>query len=398
MLLSGETKCTAPGAAVDGHANGEAHNDPPISVFAHLAYDKDADGWREAWANGTLVGRNDITPYGYGRAGSMGCRVRFSRSRNEGMLGRLMRLGARVILGFDMAHAVSQRDAIFRSDVVWTHTESQFLAVSALLMVRGSGPKLIGQSVWLFDRWPRFGPIRRALYRFLIRRVDVLTTLSTANAEIARKLFPDKRIEMLHFGIGCEDLGKPAQATESGASVVAVGNDRHRDWKTLIAAVNDLKGVEVDILSHTAGRHRGLARSHVRMGPAKTNDQLRAAYGHASVAVVPLTENAHASGITAILEAVLAGVPVIASDAGGLRSYFTDNEVIFVPVGDAGALSAAIAHVLAQRETSLAMTARAQARVVEGPANLDAYIRRHVEISRELVRAETRQPGAVQER
>ena len=134
------------------------------------------------------------------------------------------------------------------------------------------------------------------------------------------------------------------------------------------------------------------------MWPAKTNDQLRAAYGRASVAVVPLTENAHASGITAILEAILAGVPVIASDAGGLRSYFTDNEVIFVPVGDAGALTAAIARVIAQRETSLAMTARAQVRVVEGPANLDAYIRRHVEISRELVRAETRQPGTVQER
>ena len=98
---------------------------------------------------------------------------------------------------------------IFRSEVVWTHTELQFLAVATLLMMRRNGPRLIGQSVWLFDSWPHLWPIRRALYRFLISRVDVLTTHSNANAEIARSLFADKRIEMVHFGLTCDDLGAP---------------------------------------------------------------------------------------------------------------------------------------------------------------------------------------------
>ena len=154
----------------------------------------------------------------------------------------------------------------------------------------------------------------------------------------------------------------------------------------MIAAVNDLTGVDVDILSHTALKLRRLARPHVRLWRPKTNDQLRAAYAGAAVAVVPLTENVHASGITAILEAVLAGVPVIASDVGGLRSYFGDNEIVFVPAGDADALRAAITRVISQREASFAMAARAQARVLQGPANVETYIRRHVEISRELVR------------
>src|SRR5262249_17380558 len=149
-----------------------------INVFVHLAHDKDAEAWHRAWTNGTLVGRNDMTPYGYGRAEAMGCRVRFSRSRAENRVQFFMRLGLRAICGFDLVHAFRQKNDIFRSDIVWTHTESQFLAVAMLLMTRKDGPRLIGQSVWLFDRWSRLWPIRRALYRLLIRRVDVLTTLS----------------------------------------------------------------------------------------------------------------------------------------------------------------------------------------------------------------------------
>jgi glycosyltransferase involved in cell wall biosynthesis len=358
-----------------------------ISVFVHLAHDKDAEAWYRAWANGTLVGRNDMTPYGYGRAEAMGCRVRFSRSRAENGMQLITRLGLRAIFGFDLIHAFRQRSDIFRSDVVWTHTESQFLAVAMVLMTRKDGPRLIGQSVWLFDRWPRLWPIRRALYRFLIRRVDVLTTLSSANAEIARGLFRDKRVEMLHFGLTCEDLCSPTVEARKHASIVAVGNDRHRDWQTLISAVNDLPDTEVDVISHTASEYTSRARPHVHIWPAEDNDQLRAIYSRASVAVVPLTENSHASGITAILEAVLAGIPVVTSDVGGLRSYFDDSEMVFVPASDAEALRAAIIRVITERNASLAMAARAQARILQGPANVQTYIRRHVEISREVVGA-----------
>ena len=65
-----------------------------IRVFAHLARDKDLDAWREAKAAGRLVGINDETPYGYGRAERMGCRVEFSRSRRETLVETGLRLCA----------------------------------------------------------------------------------------------------------------------------------------------------------------------------------------------------------------------------------------------------------------------------------------------------------------
>ena len=82
---------------------------------------------------GTLVGRNDATPYGYGRAVAMGCDVAFSHSGPESLGSKMTRLGLRVALGYDVLHSRRQRDAMLVSDVVWTHTESQFLAVASTL-------------------------------------------------------------------------------------------------------------------------------------------------------------------------------------------------------------------------------------------------------------------------
>ena len=48
------------------------------------------------------------------------------------------------------------------------------------------------------------------------------------------------------------------------------------------------------------------------------------------------------SGITVIQEAVLAGVPVIATATGGLSGYFPPDTVRYVPPGDVAALRDAI--------------------------------------------------------
>jgi glycosyltransferase involved in cell wall biosynthesis len=110
------------------------------------------------------------------------------------------------------------------------------------------------------------------------------------------------------------------------------------------------------------------------------------AYERATVAVVPLLPNLHASGITAIQEGVLAGVPVIATDVGGLRAYFSDDEITFIPEGDAAALRDAVARVAKNSEEANVMVQRAQTRIADSEVNASSYIRRHVELSKELVK------------
>lgn len=357
-----------------------------LKVFVHLAHDKDVDRWRAARAAGSLIGINDDTPYGYGRAAAMGCRVTFSRSRPEGGFARLVRLGVRAITGFDLIHAWHQRAAMRAADVVWTHTESQFLGVAAVL---GPGPLLIGQSVWLFDRWAALTGLRRAWFRRLIRRVDILTTLSSENAAIARAAFPAKRVDFIPFGIPSEARRVPVARPAAPIRVLALGNDRHRDWATLIAAARGHDDIEVVIFSATIDRKLLAGVANVTVGKLTTNADLDAEMARATVMCVPLSPNHHASGITVVEEAVLMGVPVIATDIGGLRGYFDDTHVRYVPVGDAAALRTAIRAVAGDPSGSAAMAQRAQERLLAAGLDAEGYVARHVVLSRDALAGRT---------
>ncbi len=357
----------------------------PMRVFVHLAQNKDVKKWAAAFRNGTLVGTNEETPYGYGRAEHMGCTVQFSQSGREGRIGKLLRLGARAVMGFDYLHALQQRDAMLASDVVWTHTESQFLAVAAVLGAKPNGPRLIGQAVWLFDRWHRIPAPQRAVFRRLMSRVDVVTTLSPANAEVARRILPGQRVEFVPFGIPSEQHLQPLIRDNRPLRVVAVGNDRHRDWQTLVEALRGIDGLALEILSGTAPKRLTKGWPNVVIKPAKTDAELRAAYARATVVAVPLLPNLHASGITVIQEAVLAGVPVVVSDVGGLRSYFDDGEVVYVPPGDPVAFREAILKVSLDAAGARAIAERAQARMAASAMGAETYVRRNVELSAKLL-------------
>jgi glycosyltransferase involved in cell wall biosynthesis len=86
-----------------------------------------------------------------------------------------------------------------------------------------------------------------------------------------------------------------------------------------------------------------------------------------------------------IQEAVLAGLPVVATATGGLESYFGADAVRYVPPGDAAALRAALIEVARNPEAARARAERAQARMTEASIGAESYIRRHVEISREML-------------
>ena len=356
-----------------------------LRVFVHLATDKDAAAWRRAWEAGTLVGVNEETPYGYGRAERMGCTLAFARAYPENPAARFLRLGLRVLLGFDLLHALRQGRTLAEADVVWTHTESQFLAVAAALVFRRRRPKLIGQSVWLFDRWHRLGPLRRRLYRRLIRDVDVLTVHSTENLAVARALFPGKRVLHVPFGIPSERVTAPVRRPCRPLRILAIGSDRHRDWACLVAALDGLPEASAVILSGTAPRRLARSRPNLRIGQARSQAELAAHLDVASVVCVPLKPNRHASGITVIQEAVLAGLPVVATATGGLEGYFGADAVRYVPPGDPAALRAALLEVAADPEAARRRAERAQARMVEAGIGAEAYIRRHVDISREML-------------
>src|ERR1700738_3490983 len=105
----------------------------------------------------------------------MVCWLPPSRDRPEAAPTRFFRLGIRAILGFDLIHAWRNFEGMRNADVVWTHTESQFLAILLLLQSRPPArrPKLIAQSVWLFDQWHKFFALKRWLLSILVKKADI---------------------------------------------------------------------------------------------------------------------------------------------------------------------------------------------------------------------------------
>ncbi|HEX3495920.1 MAG TPA: glycosyltransferase, partial [Methylocella sp.] len=153
----------------------------------------------------------------------------------------------------------------------------------------------------------------------------------------------------------------------------------------LIDAVKNLEGYELRIASQKVGPRLVAGAKNIEIVKPKSNSELLGLYEWADVMVLAMKPNIHASGITVLQEGVLRGVPVICSDTGGLKAYFSEAEIKYVPTQDAEAIRRAIQEVAEDDESRWIFVKRAQARM--GPEGLSshAYVKRHVELSKELL-------------
>ena len=366
------------------------NTDTRIRIFVHLARGFGRTAWKQRWDRGEIVGINHDDPYGYRQAESMGCVVEQSEDQPESSVSRWLRLAVRAVLGFDLIHAWRNRRPMFAADVVWTHTESQALAV---LLIRQCNPgvakrvKVLAQTVWLIDSWESYSPLRRAFYRILIRNADVLTFHSASAVARARELFPSVQVELVKYGIRADQsLAVIDRAEHAPIRLLAMGNDRHRDWPTLIAAIRNRPGYLAKLV--TEAKIDGLLKDveNAVLERSSTSDELLALLNWADCVIVPLMDNYHASGLTVIQEAVLCGIPVICTDAGGLHSYFSPDEMTYVPLKDPSAIHGAIDGLFADADARRSKASRALMRMKEGDVNSRSFVARHVELSKRLLR------------
>jgi glycosyltransferase involved in cell wall biosynthesis len=363
-------------------------------AFVFLGEGFGAARWQSAWNAGTIPGICDRLPYGYFHAANELWSITYSEDHQDSPALRLLRKGIRKLLGFDMIHAWFNREQLSRSDVVWTHTEREYLAVLCLwLLLRPkTRPKLIAQSVWLFDRWREFSVVRRQFYRRLMRDADILTVLSPDNLSEAQRLFPEKRCELVRFGIDCADL-RPAgrrRRLHRPLRILSLGTDMHRDWDTFLEAIREWRGAEVRIASKTIRKGRSWPSNALIVQP-ETAHAVRDLYNWADFVVVTLKHNLHASGITVIAEAVAFGLPVICTDTGGLRAYFNEREIAYVAPDNAQAVRNKIEELAVDHDQRFELTVRAQQKM-RLELTSRAYALRHRALSESLLRLSAESP------
>jgi glycosyltransferase involved in cell wall biosynthesis len=364
---------------------------PRVKVFVQLVHGFGASGWSSAWAKGELPGILDRLPYGYYRAANEHFQIEYSEDADESSTIRFVRLALRRLLGFDFIHAWRNRRGLQSADVVWTHTELEHLAV--LLVWRLTNPrprpKLIAQSVWLYDRWDSFSAPKRWLYKKLLASADLLTVLSPDNLEKARQLFPEIPAEFIRFGIDAEALTPARKRTDHRPiRLLSLGRDMHRDWKTLIEAVKASDDCELKIAATRTVPRQVASAKNIELIRPTTAREILLLYQWADIVVLPLRANLHASGITVLAEAALSGVPVVVSDTGGLRAYFSDREVRYVPVGDGNALMTAVRELMCDDEGRFRLACAAQTRIISDDLSSKAYALRHRELSMRLLYGE----------
>jgi glycosyltransferase involved in cell wall biosynthesis len=361
-------------------------------VFVFLGYGFGADSWQKRFARHEIPGLNEKLPYGYYHAAGDGWEVEYSQDRNEGPATRLLRRTLGRVLGFDLIHAWRNRSQLQSADVVWTHTEREHLAVLLLSRLQRvkRPPKLIAQCVWLFDRWSSFSPIRRWSYRQLLKRADVITTQSPDDQAAASRIFPEIATELILSGAAVEGLAPPQKGpVHRPIRLAALGNDMHRDWETLVLAFSGAElSCEVRIASSKIDPELLRGLPHFSIVSASSEHEIKKLYQWADIVVVPLKFNLHVSGITVVFEAIVSGVPVVCTDVGGIRAYFSDSEIRYVPLGSPKEMRHAVKNLADNNEDRFQLAVRSQARLLSSHLTKEGYAHRHRLLSESLLRNE----------
>ncbi|BEU21495.1 glycosyltransferase family 4 protein [Paraburkholderia sp. 22B1P] len=351
-------------------------------VHVHLFYGADPRFYRPGENIGCL--------YGYHHAESDEFQLSYSQDAKESKPVRLVRRALKTLLGFDLIHTLRNRDEMLRSDVIWTHTEQEWLSAALMLLMNGkrdTQPLLLAQSVWLIDKWPNYGVLRRWFYRKLIGRADLLTTLARDNAELCREYF-GREATQLFYGLNTRDF--PVQQPKAWQPntplrIAAIGNDRDRDWETLIKTVGNDPRFAVRLATRRR-IPRALRSLNVQVAPAAGLKKQRELYDWADVVVVPLRPNTHASGITVMLEAAAVGKPMVVTNVGGLEDYFSARAAAYVPPFDADALREALLGLIASPDQALQQAQAASMQLVSRDHTTQHYAQQHVKITRDLLR------------
>ena len=222
----------------------------------------------------------------------------------------------------------------------------------------------------------------RLLYRVGGRAASGFIAVSEDAARAVREQIrpPADRLFTIPNGVDTDRYGHAVDAAEVRARM---GIPADGPLVTVVAKLMEQKGhrVLLDALPAVLDRHPGLQVALAGEGPLRDEVASRAAALGAMVHLVgnrtDVTDLLAASDLfvlpslweglpMALLEAMASGLPVIATAVSGSRDVVVPDESgLLVPAGDAGALAAAMAALLADRDRARELGVAARRRVEE---------------------------------
>jgi glycosyltransferase involved in cell wall biosynthesis len=252
-----------------------------------------------------------------------------------------------------------------RTDVVFTP-----LAALLPLAARGRRLPVVAINFGLNLIWRRASRARRLLLRSSLRAAARVICLGESQREelVASAGLDPARVVTMPIPVDTEFFQPRGEHDGNVRTVLTVGKDLARDYATFIEAVRPL-AVDATVVAHPRNLDRHQLSPNVTLRIGLPFPELRDLYARAACVVLPQRTEDYAygsegGGLTALLEAMAMGRPIVASDRAILHDYVTDGvEALLVPPEDPAVLGAAIQRVLGDPELSRSLGSAARARV-----------------------------------
>lgn len=359
-----------------------------VRLYVHLSRELDAVKISDAHAAGKTP---DRVAYGFHHAENYYPTVVYSTDHGSSPVVDIFRRILWKLIKIDFAHAWQNRKSIDAADVVWTMLEHDYMAVIMLGLIRpwAKRPIVIAQNVWLFNTIEQINPLLRAFYLSLARRSDLQMTHSAACLPVMAAALPGVRTHLMYFGISGDSFPMMAAELKRPRSdgkirIVAAGNDKTRDWTTLLAAYGNDDRFDLTIVCQRLPDSLLGQYTNLTLPRNPSMSDFSRLYREADFVVVPMVPNRF-SGITVALEATAAGTPLICSATGGVPTYFAEDACIFVPPGDRAAMRDAALTYLG--EAGLEIARQAQNMFLARDYTTRGMISRYAALTAELLGA-----------
>ncbi|HEX2031542.1 MAG TPA: glycosyltransferase family 4 protein [Actinomycetota bacterium] len=279
-----------------------------------------------------------------------------------------------------------------RPDVVHVH-EPLVPSASMLAVLAGGRPAVA--TFHAHAERSRLLDVAAPLVRPVWRRLDARIAVSRAAASFVGSRLGD-RIAVIPNGVDVERFatGSAAEDLPAGRRILWVGRlDRQKGFPVAVRAFAELAAREPDLWLVVGGEGRDRSaldalsadvRERVVMLGAVSRDRLPAYHAGADVFVSPALGQ-ESFGLV-LVEAMAAGVPVVATDIAGYREVVRDGvDGLLVPPGDHAALASAVRRVLS--EPALAGSLRVAGRARAASYDWGAVVERIEEVYRGVARA-----------
>jgi phosphatidylinositol alpha-mannosyltransferase len=227
-------------------------------------------------------------------------------------------------------------------DVV--HLHEPFLPATCLTALLTARAPLVA-TAHMYRRALLWYAVFAPLVRTAVRRVDAFLAVSPAAAEYARR-GTGRDVEVVPNGIDHAALAALA-ADRRGGRILFVGRDEPRKGLPVLLDAFARLGSDAELVLVGPGPPAGRSARVQALGRV-SDEELRRELARADVLVAP-SLGGESFGIV-LLEAMAAGLPVVASDIDGYRAVLPGSAGRLVPPGDADALAAALHELLADAE------------------------------------------------